>query len=40
MLEMIVIGALYVGSLAAFRLLGGFHTASEVVRGWGAAQTR
>jgi hypothetical protein len=40
MVEMIVVGSLYVASLAAFRLIGGFRTASDAVRGWGAAQTR
>ena len=40
MLDLIVIGSLYVLSLAAFRVLGGFVAASEAMRGWGAGHVQ
>lgn len=40
MVEMVVIGSLYVASLVAFRVLGGFRTASDAVKDWGSAQAR
>jgi hypothetical protein len=40
MLELILIASLYVISLVAFRVLGGFQAASEAVQGWGSSHAR
>jgi hypothetical protein len=40
MVELVVIGVLYVASLLAFRVLGGFRAASDAVKGWGSGQAR
>jgi hypothetical protein len=36
----IVIGVLYVGNALLFRFLGGFESAGEAMRQWGAATAR
>ena len=37
MLDWIVIGVLYIGAIAFFRFIGGFNSAGEALRRWGAA---
>jgi hypothetical protein len=38
-IEWIVIGVLYVAALVFFRLLGGFGSAGQAIRGWGQSRT-